>query len=104
MAESSDVCHAAHNSLQRRSIPFAAMRLSNRLGSTATLAKRARLGALVLSHQLMRSALAANDAAISIDTSRLGPSINPQLYGIFLEEINHGVDGGLYAELIRNRG
>lgn len=26
------------------------------------------------------------------------------MYGIFLEEINHGVDGGLYAELIRNRG
>ena len=26
------------------------------------------------------------------------------MYGIFLEEINFGVDGGLYAELIRNRG
>jgi len=26
------------------------------------------------------------------------------MYGIFLEEINHGVDGGLYAEMIRNRG
>jgi alpha-L-arabinofuranosidase len=25
------------------------------------------------------------------------------MYGIFLEEINHGVDGGLYGELIRNR-
>ena len=26
------------------------------------------------------------------------------MYGIFLEEINHGVDGGLYGELVRNRG
>jgi alpha-L-arabinofuranosidase len=26
------------------------------------------------------------------------------MYGIFLEEINFGVDGGLYSELIRNRG
>ena len=26
------------------------------------------------------------------------------MYGIFLEEINHGVDGGLYAEQVRNRG
>jgi len=26
------------------------------------------------------------------------------MVGIFLEEINHGVDGGLYGELIRNRG
>jgi len=25
------------------------------------------------------------------------------MYGIFLEEINHGVDGGLYGELVRNR-
>ena len=33
-----------------------------------------------------------------------GPRVNPRMYGIFLEEINHGVDGGLYAELVRNRG
>ena len=26
------------------------------------------------------------------------------MYGIFLEEINHGVDGGLYGELVRDRG
>lgn len=45
----------------------------------------------------------ANQAVISIEAGKPGPAINPQLYGIFLEEINHGVDGGLYAELIRNR-
>jgi alpha-L-arabinofuranosidase len=43
-------------------------------------------------------------AAISIDFHKRGPAINPRMYGIFLEEINHGVDGGLYPELIRNRG
>ena len=43
-------------------------------------------------------------AVITIDASHPGPAINPRLYGIFLEEINHGVDGGLYAERIRNRG
>jgi alpha-L-arabinofuranosidase len=42
-------------------------------------------------------------AVINISATNSGPAINPQLYGIFLEEINHGVDGGLYAELIRNR-
>ena len=26
------------------------------------------------------------------------------MYGIFFEEINHAGDGGLYAELIQNRG
>lgn len=28
---------------------------------------------------------------------------NPKMWGIFYEEINHAGDGGLYAELIRNR-
>src|ERR1043165_36143 len=42
-------------------------------------------------------------AVILINATNAGPAINPNLYGIFLEEINHGVDGGLYAELIRNR-
>lgn len=42
-------------------------------------------------------------ARITINTTHSGPAINPRLYGIFLEEINHGVDGGLYGELIRNR-
>jgi alpha-L-arabinofuranosidase len=43
-------------------------------------------------------------ATLTIDVAKPGPSLNPRMYGIFLEEINHGVDGGLYAELIRNRG
>jgi alpha-L-arabinofuranosidase len=30
--------------------------------------------------------------------------VSPNLYGIFFEEINWAGDGGLYAELIRNRG
>ncbi|MEN2984202.1 MAG: alpha-L-arabinofuranosidase C-terminal domain-containing protein [Dictyoglomaceae bacterium] len=38
-----------------------------------------------------------------IDTSELGPTIPRTLYGIFFEDINYAVDGGLYAELIRNR-
>lgn len=29
--------------------------------------------------------------------------VSPTLYGIFFEDINHAADGGLYAELIRNR-
>lgn len=53
---------------------------------------------------LLAASLRASTATITIDASRKGPAINPRMYGIFLEEINHGVDGGLYAELIRNRG
>ena len=46
----------------------------------------------------------AGTTVITIEVAKPGPRLNPRLYGIFLEEINFGVDGGLYAELIRNRG
>ncbi len=49
-------------------------------------------------------ARAADPAVITVDAAAVGPQVNPRMYGIFLEEINHGVDGGLYAELVRNRG
>ncbi len=44
------------------------------------------------------------EEAIYVDTSVRGHDINPSMYGIFFEEINHSGDGGLYAELIQNRG
>jgi alpha-L-arabinofuranosidase len=53
---------------------------------------------------LCATSLWAGTANITIDVTRPGPKINPRMYGVFLEEINHGVDGGLYGELIRNRG
>lgn len=56
---------------------------------------------LIAASQLIAS---AESALIAIDAAKPGPTINSNFYGIFLEEINHGVDGGLYAELIRNRG
>jgi len=52
----------------------------------------AALAALCLS--VASTNLVADSAVIAIDAARPGPAINPRLYGIFLEEINHGVDGG----------
>ncbi len=43
-------------------------------------------------------------ASITIDAAHPGATISRNLYGIFFEEINHAGDGGLYAELIRDRG
>ena len=40
---------------------------------------------------------------MNIDAQQRGPLISPWQYGLFFEEINHAGDGGLYAELIRNR-
>ncbi|MDE6549619.1 MAG: carbohydrate binding domain-containing protein [Muribaculaceae bacterium] len=45
----------------------------------------------------------AAQVVINIDANQRGPMISPVHYGIFYEDINHAADGGLYAELIRNR-
>ncbi|MDD4970577.1 MAG: alpha-L-arabinofuranosidase C-terminal domain-containing protein [Paludibacter sp.] len=40
---------------------------------------------------------------LTLDLNHKGMAISPTHYGIFFEDINHAADGGLYAELIRNR-
>lgn len=53
---------------------------------------------------LVCAALGATaQVVINIDAGQRGPVISPTHYGIFYEDINHAADGGLYAELIRNR-
>jgi alpha-L-arabinofuranosidase len=46
-----------------------------------------------------------NDAGakLSIDVSHIVSAVSPTLYGLMTEEINHSYDGGLYAEMVRNR-
>ncbi|MCM1021123.1 MAG: carbohydrate binding domain-containing protein [Muribaculum sp.] len=39
----------------------------------------------------------------TIDVAHPQATINPDMYGIFFEDINFAADGGLYAELIKNR-
>ncbi len=45
----------------------------------------------------------AGPGTLTVNASQAGPRINPTQFGEFLEEINHSGDGGVYAELIRNR-
>src|SRR3954451_11911612 len=45
----------------------------------------------------------AQTPVITLDLTKPGASVSPMLYGLMTEEINHSYDGGLYAELIRNR-
>jgi alpha-L-arabinofuranosidase len=47
---------------------------------------------------------AVGRGAITIDVRSPGARISPTLYGVFFEEISHAGDGGLYAELVQNRG
>ncbi|MCM1505119.1 MAG: alpha-L-arabinofuranosidase [Muribaculum sp.] len=42
-------------------------------------------------------------AEIIVDYAKKGAEVNPKMYGVFFEEINHSGDGALYGELIRNR-
>jgi alpha-N-arabinofuranosidase len=43
------------------------------------------------------------EPTFTVDASRASGKVSPILYGLMTEEINHSYDGGLYAELIRNR-
>ncbi len=40
---------------------------------------------------------------IKVQADQPGARINPSMWGIFFEDINFGADGGLYAELVKNR-
>ena len=45
----------------------------------------------------------AQTNTFDINTSKVGAPIPSTMYGIFFEDINYAADGGLYAELIKNR-
>ena len=48
-------------------------------------------------------ALHAQTNEMTIQANRKGAEIQPTMYGLFFEDINYAADGGLYAELIKNR-
>ena len=47
--------------------------------------------------------LGAAPLSIEVDAAQPGAKISPTMWGIFFEDINLGADGGLYAELVKNR-
>jgi len=51
----------------------------------------------------MNACLLTASPTFTIDASHAVGPVSPKLYGLMTEEINHSYDGGLYAELIRNR-
>ena len=61
---------------------------------------RPRLLALAAASALSAAALAG---PVDIELARKGAPIQPTMYGIFFEDINYAADGGLYAELVKNR-
>ena len=60
--------------------------------------------AAILAASLAAEGLRAQSPAeLSIEVNQPKSAVSPMLYGLMTEEINYSYDGGLYAELIRNR-
>lgn len=47
--------------------------------------------------------MAQSGNEFKVDVQKTGAPIQSTMYGIFFEDINFGADGGLYAELVKNR-
>ena len=59
---------------------------------------------LVAAMALTFSLPAIAGPTITLHTDRPGAKINPAMWGVFFEDINFGADGGIYAEMVKNRG
>lgn len=52
---------------------------------------------------IVAQALAQSNEVIIIKANEIRATVQPTMYGIFFEDINFGADGGIYAELVKNR-
>ncbi|MDR1672400.1 MAG: alpha-L-arabinofuranosidase [Bacteroidales bacterium] len=58
---------------------------------------------LLICGTICHSLAAQQTIELTVDARKTGATIQPDMYGIFFEDINFGADGGLYAELVKNR-
>ena len=72
-------------------------------GIAMPLPQRRLLAARMLALATLIPSLVLAQTALRIDLSQPGVPVSPTLYGQMTEEINYSYDGGLYAELVRNR-
>ena len=63
------------------------------------------LSMTLLAHVLLAQQPASHHDAtvLQIEVNRPIAKVSPTLYGLMTEEINHSYDGGIYAEMVRNR-
>ena len=57
----------------------------------------------VLMFLLSCGVMTAQPVELVVNAKKPGAVIQPDMWGIFFEDINFGADGGLYAELVKNR-
>lgn len=61
-----------------------------------------KINCMVAALAIAATATAATNN-FTLKTDKVGAQVQPTMYGLFFEDINFGADGGLYAELIKNR-
>ncbi|RYZ51984.1 MAG: alpha-L-arabinofuranosidase, partial [Chitinophagaceae bacterium] len=49
------------------------------------------------------AATAQKDQLLVVNAAQIKASVAPTMWGLFFEDINMGADGGIYAELVKNR-
>lgn len=49
------------------------------------------------------TAIAQQEKVFTVKANEIKAAIQPAMWGVFFEDINLGADGGLYAELVKNR-
>src|SRR3954464_11737184 len=59
--------------------------------------------AVAIPAQITAQPAPAPPIKLTIHTDHPAHSVSPTLYGLMTEEINYSYDGGIYAELVRNR-
>ncbi|MGA2907795.1 MAG: alpha-L-arabinofuranosidase C-terminal domain-containing protein [Terracidiphilus sp.] len=57
----------------------------------------------IVAAPLLSASLLAQSPSLTIQVDHPTATVSPTLYGLMTEEINYSCDGGLYAELIRDR-
>jgi len=62
-----------------------------------------KLAATLITASLIVGSAYAADNQFDINIGKPGVDIAPTMYGLFFEDINYGADGGLYAEMVKNR-
>ena len=61
------------------------------------------VASLVTLASLLPSFAKAQKNMITVNASKIIADVQPTMWGIFFEDINLGADGGIYAEMVKNR-
>ncbi|HUQ97564.1 MAG TPA: alpha-L-arabinofuranosidase C-terminal domain-containing protein [Chitinophagaceae bacterium] len=81
-------------------------KVMNRHKKEPALMKKFRFGLLATTAMILAasvSAIAQKNQVITVHAGTVTAPIQPTMWGVFFEDINLGADGGLYAELVKNR-